>query len=136
MTQIMKKPEKSPLVKRTSKNTLLTNIAAEIRRKYSLIKSVIDRLMEDVYTEEIFDDDGNFIRKRTHVHPQLIKWMREARMFCNDIWKLSGGEIQQEGQKKAIEIQAKIVMNAIGDDPDLYKSKLEEWKKSRSFKEE
>ena len=135
MKEIVLKDEKFPLDKPKKQRTLLDDVAEEINKKYSVVRGVIDRLMDDVWTEEIYDEDGTLVATKTHIHPQFLKWLREARMFCNDIWKISGGEVQQEGEKKVLELQAKLIMKAVGADPEKYKESLEKWKKTRSFKE-
>ena len=126
--------EKFDIVKQEEENNLLNDVAIEMKKKYDLVNEIIEKLYNDTRTDDVVDVDDNPIGQRTQLHPQLLSWIREARLFQNDLWKLTGGEIQQEGQKKSIEVMAKIVLEGVSQNPEILKKRFEEWAKSRSFK--
>ena len=133
---IVKTSETKETLTKPQESTLLIDVASEMSKGYDLIQDIIMKLMEDYSVEEIEDENGNVIGKRTHIHPQLINWVREARMTRQDLWKVSGGEIQQEAEKKKLEIKAKLILQAVGkSSKDLINEAMKEWKQSRSFKE-
>lgn len=123
-----------PTVKPEEKNTLLTDVAVEMNKKYQLVDKIITKLLSDTRQSEIIDEMGNVIGQSTHLHPQLLNWIRESRLFQETMWKLHGGEIEQEGQKKSIEVMAKLVLAAVSQNPDELNVRFKEWTKNRSFK--
>jgi hypothetical protein len=131
---IVELEEKRALVKKEEERTLFHEIAIAMDKGYKRVQEVIDKLYEDTRTEDLEDDEGNHIGQRTHVHPQLLKWITEARHYENDMWKLGGGEIAQEAQKKQLEIKAKLIMKLLSADPDKRDEMVEKWKQSKSYK--
>lgn len=117
-------------------NTLLNDVASEMHEKYKLVNEIIDMLYRDTRQTDVTDEDGFVIGQRTHLHPQLLSWMKEARLFQDDLWKLTGGEIKQEGQKQTIQLMTKIVLEGISQNPEFLQKKFKEWTENRSFKNE
>lgn len=118
------------------KPSLAFDVATEIRRGYDLVLDIIEKLDKDFSVEELKDDDGNVIGQRTHVHPQLLSWIKESRLYTQDMWKMGGGELEQEAEKLRLDLEAKIILKTVGKKRDEVIDALEEWKKDRSFKEE
>jgi len=122
------------IVLKEEDNTLLSEVAVEMNKKYNLVDEIIEMLLGDTRQIPIKDEDGIVLGQRTQLHPQLLSWIKEARLFQIDLWKLRGGDIVQEGQKKGIEVAAKILLEGISQNPEMLKEKFEEWTKNRSFK--
>ncbi len=131
---IVEQEKKYPLVKEEQERTLFHEIAIAMDKGYKRVEKVIERLAHDTRTEQLKDDEGTRIGQRTHIHPQLLKWITEARHYENDMWKLGGGEIAQEAQKKQLEIKAKLIMKLLAADPDKREEMVEKWKLSKSYK--
>lgn len=131
---IVEMEDKYPLVKEEEQRTLFHEIAIAMDKGYKRVEKVIERLAHDTRTEQLKDDEGTRIGQRTHIHPQLLKWITEARHYENDMWKLGGGEIAQEAQKKQLEIKAKLIMKLLSADPDKRDEMVEKWKLSKSYK--
>jgi len=136
MDEIVKDQEKHPMVLLDGERTLAIDVATEMSHGYDLVMDIVDKLLGDTRIEDLKDDEGNLVGQRTHIHPQLLKWLREARLLRADIWKMTGGEIAQEVEKKKLEIKAKLIMQAIGSNPEEFESAKEKWMKSRSFKDD
>lgn len=129
---ITKKKENDSLDLLDGERTLPIDVATEMSRGYDMVMDIINKLSSDTRVEEIMDDDGKIIGQRTHIHPQLIKWIEEARKMWLDIWKTGGGEIQQEVEKKKIEVKAKILMAMIGKSSEEERQEaFEKWKHSQ-----
>lgn len=103
---------------------LLNDVATEMSRGFGIIEDIVDKLAMD--TKTTVDEEGN---SKTYVNPYLLPWVRERRMLLKDIWKLSGGEIEQEKEKEMLKIKGKMIIEAIGSlKPDELKEKMEQWK--------
>lgn len=126
--------ESFDIVPQKEEINLLNDVAVEMKKKYDLVNEIIGMLYGDTRQEDVLDSNDNIIGQRTHLHPQLLSWMREARQFIDDLWKLNGGEIKQEGQKETIKLGAKILLEGLSQNPDILKEKAKEWAKNRSFK--
>jgi len=133
-TSLAKKEDAQALAKTEEEGTLAFEVAVEMAKNHNKIMEVVEKLFNDIRVEVIEDDEGNKIGQRTHVPPQLIKWLREARMYENDMWKLGGGEIEQEHEKRKLEVKAKLIMTLIGTDPEEREKLMEQWKETVSFK--
>lgn len=123
------------IVTKSEGNTIINDVAVELNEKYNLVDEIIGKLLGDTRQIPVKDEDEIVIGQRTQLHPQLLSWMKEARLFQIDLWKIRGGEIEQEGQKKQIEVAAKILLEGLSQNPEFIKEKFEEWK-NRSFKNE
>ena len=130
-TSIVEKEEKDSLVLYDDSTDLAFDVAIEMKKGYDIVNDVIGKLLEDTRIEELVDKEGERIGQRTHIHPQLLAWMREARLTENDIWKLAGGELQQEAEKKALETKAKLILQMAKSKPEEFEEAFENWKKNR-----
>lgn len=124
--------EKQPLVK----PSITFDVAVEMRKMYSIVEDILAKLQKDTIIEDLEDDDGKTIGQRTHIHPQLLSWVKEGRLFTQDMWKMGGGELEQEAEKMRLDLEAKMILKMVGKNRQEIKDAMEEWKKSRSFKEE
>ena len=43
------------------------------------------------------------------MHPQLLGYMQERRHMIDQIWKIAGGEVINEGRKEAVKSMAKML---------------------------
>lgn len=119
------KKEEHPLESRT----IIDDISSEMMKRMFDIKDVISQMQRDTHVEEDVDDNGRIIRS-TVVNPLLLPWVRELRMYLKDMWKIAGGEIQQEQEKEKIKVQGKMILEAISDmSPEQLSEKFKEWKK-------
>jgi len=114
--------------------TLLDDVATEMNKKFKRVNEIISTLEDDTRKIDITNEDGEVIGQRTALHPQLLSWYKEARLFLNDLWKLTGGEVKQEGEKEYTKMMAKIILEGVNQNPDFLKEKFDEWAKNRSFK--
>ena len=134
MDKITTKPDKETsdaVILYDEEPTLAFDVAQEMGKGYDIIKDVVEKLIKDTRVEELRDDDGSKVGQRTHVNPQLLPWVREARLLQNDIWKLTGGELQQEAEKKILETKAQIILEIMKQKPETYEEALENWKTQR-----
>jgi len=131
---IIKKEEISPLVLLNEERTLSIDVATEMSSGYNLVIDIIKLLQKDNRVDNVTDDDGNIIGTKTHIHPQLLKWVREARQTRNDIWKIGGGEIHQEAEKKKLEIKKQLIMKLLDTSPKEREKMMKKWKSNTSFK--
>jgi hypothetical protein len=130
-TPIVEKEEIEPLVLYDESMSLAFDVAQEMKKGYDIVDDVIVKLLKDTRIEDIVDKEGKIIGQRTHIHPQLLAWMREARLTEIDIWKIAGGEVQQEAEKKALETKAKLILAMAKQKPEQFEEALENWKKNR-----
>lgn len=130
-TSTEEKQEEDSLVVYEEPTTLAFDVATEMKKGYDIVTDVIVKLLEDTRIEEVVDRDGKVIGQRTHLHPQLLAWMREARLTENDIWKLAGGDIQQDAERIALETKAKLILEMAKQKPEKFEEALENWKKNR-----
>jgi len=133
--EIVEKEKNYPLDKHSDKDTLLKNIALEMTKGYEMVQDVINKLLKDERIDQLIDEEGNIIGQKTYMHPQLLKWITEMRHFLDDMWKMGGGEIQQEAEKEKLKLQAKLIVKVLGVDPDKREEMLNKWKSSKSYKE-
>lgn len=132
---IVIKKEKTPLDMLDRENTLSIDVAAELVNSFDLVQEIMRKLSGDTRTEDVLDEDDHKIGQRTHVHPQLLKWHQEARHTLETMWKLGGGEIQHEAEKKKLEIKANLIMKLLGKSKKEREEMIEDWKSSVSFKQ-
>jgi len=130
-TMIVKKEKKSEIITYGTDDTIETDVASEMRKGYDLVLDVIEKLKLDTRVEKIKDESGETIGRRTYIHPQLLSWAREGRMFLDSMWKLGGGEMRQEVEKKALETKAKLILEMAKADPEKFNEALEQWKQSQ-----
>ena len=130
-TSIVEKEEKEPLVLYEEESTLAFDVGQEMKKGYDIVEDVIEKLLKDTRIEELVDSEGKVIGQRTHINPQLLPWMREARLTQNDMWKLLGGEVQQEAEKKALETKAKLILEMAKQKPEKFEEAFENWKRNR-----
>ena len=131
---IVKTKESSPLDVLDEEITLSIDVTNEMQRGYDLVQEIIDKIYNDTRTDDVLNEDGEKIGQRTHLHPQLLKWMEEARKYQNDIWKLGGGELTHEAEKKKLEIKAQLLMKLLSKTKAEREEIVESWKQSVSFK--
>lgn len=118
------------------KHSLAFDVASEMRKGHDFVVDIIDKLHKDFHVEEIYDDDGNKIGQKTHIHPQLLNWVKEERLYTQDMWKMGGGELEQEAEKMRLDLEAKMILKMVGKNRKEIKKAMEDWKKTASFKEE
>lgn len=107
--------------------TIVDDVVSELAENLFLINDVIETLAKD--TRVIKDEIGDRIVRDTHIHPQLLSWVKEKRMLATDMWKIAGGELQHEKEKEKIKIQGKMILETLGTmSPDELEKKREEWK--------
>lgn len=133
--QIVKTKENSDLDVLDRENTLSVEVAREMVKGFELIQQVVEKLKDDTRTEELKDDEDNVIGQRSYVNPQLLKWVQEARHYLGDMWKLGGGELQHEAEKKKMEIKANLIMKLLGKSQKERGEMIDQWKGSVSFKQ-
>jgi len=81
------------------KSTLPVDTSAEWTKGFMLINKLIKLLADATYTEKIYDDYGEGHEKPV-LHPQLLGYLQERRHMIDQIWKISGGEVINEGKKE------------------------------------
>lgn len=118
------------------KPSLSLDVAVEMRKTYGIVEDILEKLQKDTMIEDVIDDDGKKLGQKTHIHPQLLSWVKEARLFTQDMWKIGGGELEQEAQKMKLDLEAKLILKMVGKNRDEIEEAMEEWKKTRSFKED
>lgn len=132
---IIKKEESAPLAALDTESSLSIEVAREMLKGFELIQDIVDKLKSDTRTDELHDDEGKVIGHRSYVNPQLLKWVQEARRYLDNMWKLGGGELQHEAEKKKIEIKANLIMKLLGKSQKDREGMLEQWKQTASFKQ-
>lgn len=120
-----------PLAIYEEKPTLAFDVAREMKKGYDIVNEVIEKLLKDTRVEELTDNEGKVVGQRTHIHPQLLSWMREARLTKDDMWKLLGGDVQQDAERIALETKAKIILELAKVKPEKFEEALENWKANR-----
>lgn len=111
--------------------TIFDDMSIELKKELVEIDNIIKMMLNDTYVEEIPDDDNRLIRK-THVNKDLLPWVREKRMFIKDIWKIAGGEIQQEKEKEILKLKGKMIYDSIKEmTPDELAEKFKNWKENK-----
>lgn len=130
------KTEEKSLTLYDEQPTLSFDVAREMKKGYDIVNDVIEKLLKDTRVEEIKDGKGKIIGQRTHVNPQLLAWIRESRLTKNDIWKLSGGDVQQDAERLALQTKAKIILEIAKVKPEKFEEALENWKKNRDASRE
>lgn len=88
--------------------TLPIDTSAEWTKGFMLINQLIKELADIRYTESYIDETGEK-RSRMVLHPQLLGYIQERRHMIDQIWKVSGGEVVNEGRKEAIKNMARIL---------------------------
>ena len=78
--------------------SLPIDTAVEWNKGFRLINMLIKELTDLRYIEE-FEDASGHMRERLIMHPQLLGYMQERRKTIDQIFKLSGGEIDNEIKK-------------------------------------
>lgn len=81
-------------------SSLPIDTAAEWTKGFGLINILVKELSDHRYIEE-FEDNGGVKRKRPMLHPQLLGYIQERRKMIDQIFKLSGGEIDNEIKKES-----------------------------------
>lgn len=132
---IIKREENSPLAVLNTDNSLSVEVAREMVKGFELIQDIVDKLKQDTRTDELKDDEGKIIGQRSYVNPQLLKWVQEARHYLDNMWKLGGGELQHEAEKKKLEIKANLIMKLLSKSKKEQEGMIEQWKQSVSFKQ-
>ena len=117
------------------KKDLSFDVSTKMREGFDLVEDVVMKLLKDTRIEEVRDEYNKVIGQRTHIHPQLLSWIKEGRLYTQDMWKMGGGELEQESEKIKLELKAKLVMKMIGKDKQKIQEALDEWKENRSFKD-
>jgi len=130
-TSKVENEEESSLTLYEEPPTLAFDVAQEMKKGYDIVNDVIDKLLKDTRVEELTDNEGKVVGQKTHINPQLLAWIRESRLTKNDIWKLAGGEVQQDAEKIALETKAKIILEIAKTKPEKFEEALENWKKNR-----
>jgi len=130
-TSKVEKETKGALTLYEETPTLAFDVAQEMKKGYDIVNDVIEKLLKDTRVEELKDEEGTVVGQKTHVNPQLLAWIREARLTKNDIWKLAGGEVQQDAEKIALETKAKIILEIAKVKPEKFEEALENWKRNR-----
>lgn len=82
------------------KSSIVMDTLHEWKKGFNLINYIVGELGKDIRIVSKEDDHGQY--RETHVNPELIKYLKERRYLLDQIWKLSGGELVQEGKKQAI----------------------------------
>lgn len=134
-TAITKTQENTPLAVLNTDNSLSIEVAREMLKGFELIQDIVNKLKSDTRTDEIHDEGGEIIGHRSYVNPQLLKWVQEARRYLDNMWKLGGGELQHEAEKKKMEIKANLIMKLLGKSIKDREEMVEQWKQSASFKQ-
>ena len=132
---IVKTEENSPLAALNTETTLSVEVAREMLKGFELIQDIVDKLKSDTRTDELVDDEGKVVGQKSYVNPQLLKWVQEARRYLDNMWKLGGGELQHEAEKKKLEIKANLIMKLLGKSHKEREVMVEQWKQSASFKQ-
>ncbi len=132
---IVKSKENSPLDSLNTESNLSVEVAREMLKGFELIQDIVDKLKNDTRTDKIVDGEGEVVGTRSYVNPQLLKWVQEARRYLDNMWKLGGGELQHEAEKKKIEIKANLIMKLLGKSVKEREEMVEQWKSSTSFKQ-
>jgi hypothetical protein len=88
--------------------TLPIDTSAEWTKGFILVNKLIKELADVRYTESYIDEVGDK-RSRMVLHPQLLGYIQERRKMIDQIWKVSGGEVVNEGKKEAIKNMARIL---------------------------
>ena len=132
---IVKAEQNLPLSSLDTKSNLSVEVAREMLKGFELIQDIVDKLKNDTRTDKIVDGEGEVVGTRSYVNPQLLKWVQEARRYLDNMWKLGGGELQHEAEKKKIEIKANLIMKLLGKSVKEREEMVEQWKSSTSFKQ-
>lgn len=124
--RIVEYPTESIVVVRMDPNkiTLPVDAVSEMTKDFVLINNIIALLKDDMRQEIETDDEGNR-RTRSILNPSMIHWMRLKRDLINDLWKMAGGEVQQQIMKEKAAIVGKILFQEM---KKMSKEELEELK--------
>lgn len=132
---IIKREENKPLAVLSNDSSLSIEVAREMIKGFELIQEIVDKLKNEIRTDEIKDEDGEVVGQRSYINPQLLKWVQESRRYLDNMWKLGGGELEHEAEKKKIEIKANLIMKLLGKSKKDRDEMVEQWKQSVSFKQ-
>jgi len=122
--EILDEFEVTALIKvKPNEVTLPVDTSAEWTKGFMLVNKLIKELAEVRYKEAYIDSSG-IRRERIVLHPQLLSYLQERRKLLDQIWKISGGEIINEGRKEMAKGLAKAIFEAQMD--DKVKKKYEE----------
>lgn len=88
--------------------TLPIDTSREWNKGFKLINQLIKVLADAMYFEKYIDETGDEHRL-PKMHPQLLGYMQERRHMIDQIWKIAGGEVINEGRKEAVKNMARIL---------------------------
>ncbi len=91
-------------------STLPIDTSREWNKGFKLINQLIKVLADAMYVEDFIDDVGKR-RKRPSMHPQLLGYIQERRHMIDQIWKIAGGEVINEGRKEAVKNIARAIFD-------------------------
>lgn len=88
--------------------TLPIDTSREWNKGFKLINQLIKVLADAMYFENYIDEVGDEHRL-PKMHPQLLGYIQERRHMIDQIWKIAGGEVINEGRKEAVKNMARIL---------------------------
>lgn len=88
--------------------TLPIDTSREWNKGFKLINQLIKVLADAMYLEKYIDETGDE-HNLPKMHPQLLGYLQERRHMIDQIWKIAGGEVINEGRKEAVKNMARIL---------------------------
>lgn len=88
--------------------TLPIDTAAELTKDILWINELLNEVVNERYVTEVEDSKGNY-HPVTKFHPLTMKLFEEKRKRVDQIWKILGGETQNEIKKEIGKFTAKAI---------------------------